>query len=172
MTACKAKTLFEKALCIAQCKLHITETYFTPLALIAARAYIGRVFWRSGQTKIENLENAKMLFEWEYLPNWEKNAQNVLGVDLSWTVPSAGFAATLTTFAELGLPILLVIGLAGRVSAFLLLLMAVTIEVFVYPGTTEHYYWMIVLAILVTTGPGKISIDHFIRKKFLEEKSA
>ncbi len=152
-----------KMLKIAQCKICICEHLLAPVAFVAARAYIGRVFWRSGQTKIGNPDTTVALFEDEYVANWTENAKDVFGMDLSWTVPSA----TAATYAELGLPVLLVLGIASRSAAFALLLMTIVIEVFVYPGTSEHYYWMLILAMIVTAGPGKISVDHLVRKKLL-----
>lgn len=162
-------TLTEKMLGLAVCKIHLIEKFLAPLALLWARFYIARIFWKSGQTKITNLDNAAQLFEWEYIPNWEKNSKSVLGMDLSWTVPDPAIAAKLATYGELGLPVLLLLGLGGRLGAFGLLGMAATIEIFVYPGTLEHYHWMTILLLLITVGPGKISLDHFIRRKFMEK---
>lgn len=163
------KKMFCKIISIVQCKIILTEKYLAPLALLWARFYIGSIFWRSGQTKIVNLDTAAQLFEWEYIPKWIENSKDVMGMDLSWTVPDPSIAAKLSTFAELGFPILLVLGFGGRLGALGLLGMAITIETFIYPGTTEHYYWMVILLLLLTVGPGKISIDCFLRKKLLKE---
>jgi putative oxidoreductase len=156
-----------KVISIAQCKIILTEKYLAPLALLWARFYIARVFWKSGQTKIANLDTAARLFEWEYISKWQENSKSIFGMDLSWTVPDPVIGATLATFAELGFPVLLVLGLGARFGALGLLGMTATIELFIYPGTTEHYYWMTILLLLVAVGPGKISIDHFLRKKLI-----
>jgi len=171
-----AGCLWKKSLSLAGCKIHLFETYLAPLALLAGRIHIGNIFWKSGMTKWNKegfgmLDSATQLFEWEYIPNWEKNAKDFHGFDLSWTVPAPETAAQMATYAELGFPILLILGLGGRIGAFGLFMMALTIELLVYPGTTEHYHWMALLAILFTVGPGKISIDHFIRKHLLEKKT-
>lgn len=142
-----------------------TEKYLSPLAMFWARIYIANVFWKSGQTKITNLDSAAQLFEWEYIPKWEENSKNIFGLDLSWTVPDPAFAAKLATYAEIGLPILLLFGLGTRFGAIGLLGMAITIELFIYPGTSDHYFWMVILLLIITHGPGKLSIDHFIRKR-------
>lgn len=161
-----------KMISIAQCKIILTEKYLAPLALLWARFYIARVFWKSGQTKITNLDTAAQLFEWEYIPKWQENSKSVLGMDLSWAVPDPAIGAKLATIAELGFPILLVLGLGGRLGALGLLGMAATIELFIYPGTTEHYYWMTILLLLATLGPGKISVDYFLRNKLMKKESS
>ena len=163
------KGIMCKVASIAQCKIILTEKYLAPLALLWARFYIARVFWKSGQTKITNLDTAAQLFEWEYIPKWQENSKSIFGMDLSWTVPDPAIGAKLATFAELGFPVLLVLGIGARFGALGLLGMAMTIELFIYPGTTEHYYWMTILLLLVTVGPGKISVDHFLRKRLMDK---
>ena len=160
---------WQKMLKISKIKLCIAEGILAPLALLATRAYIGNVFWKSGKSKFDDgHERTTELFEYEYIPNWETNAtKNILGMDITFPVPSPEFGATMATYTELLMPIFLVIGLAGRSAAFILFGMALSIELFVYPGHTEHPYWLLLLGLLVAIGPGKISIDHFIRKKFI-----
>lgn len=149
--------------------IHSLDKYAYPFMLLGARFYIARVFWRSGQTKIPNIDSTVDLFKTEYIPNWAVNSKNLLGMDLSWTVPDPAIAAKLAIITELGLPVLLVLGLMGRFAALGLLGMTATIELLIYPGTTEHYYWMIILGLLITGGPGAISVDHLLRKKFLND---
>jgi putative oxidoreductase len=31
---------------------------------------------------------------------------------------------------------------------------------------TEHYYWMFLLGIIATTGPGRLSLDRLIARRF------
>ncbi|TVQ85533.1 MAG: DoxX family protein [Micavibrio sp.] len=156
---------------IAQIKLSIAENLLAPLMLLVTRLYIGNVFWKSGKTKLDGgPEQTEQLFEWEYIPNWEANStKSFFGIEINFPVPSVEFAATSATYLEIILPVLLFIGLFGRGAAFLLFGMALTIEIFVYPGVTEHIYWMLLLGLLVVFGPGKFSIDYFIRRKTLAD---
>ena len=164
----KETNLFQKSLNIVQWKLNFTDKFIQPLLLLFIRAYIAKVFWLSGQTKIGNVENTKMLFEWEYMPNWEANkTQSILGTDITFPVPSIELATHMSILGETLLPILLVAGLGGRFAALGLFIMTLTIELFIYPGANEHPYWMLLLAVLMIIGPGKISLDYFIRKKLL-----
>jgi putative oxidoreductase len=68
--------------------------------------------------------------------------------------------------AEHVFPVLLIIGLASRLSATALLLMTLVIEIFVYPEQwPEHTVWATALVYLIARGPGVLSLDHLIRRK-------
>jgi putative oxidoreductase len=170
MTALTEKPLFQKLLKISAWKIRILEDYFAPLALLAARLYVGMEFWRSGTSKsAQGWDHAKEFFDEIFKPEFEKNhVKHWLGMDISFPIPSSALGAFGTTYAEIGLAVLLMAGFAGRAAAFGIFVIALTIELFVYPGTDQNLYWMLLMAILVTLGPGKASIDHFIRQKLLE----
>lgn len=159
----------KKILKIAAWKIRMLEEWFLPAALLAARIHVGLAFWRSGMTKYPDIKNAIALFEDEYIPEWEKNhVKEWLGFNIPFPVPSPEFAAYAATYMELGLSALLIIGLMGRSAAAGIFALALSIELFVYPGTSDHYHWMLLMAIIVTAGPGKISLDHFVRRKLLK----
>jgi putative oxidoreductase len=169
MTAITEKPLVQKLLKITAWKICILENFLAPVALLAARLYVGMEFWRSGRVKIsEGWEHAKDGFDALFKPEFEKNhIKHWLGMDIAFPVPSTAFGAFGTTYVEIALAVLLMAGLAGRAAAFGIFMMALTIELFVYPDTDQNYYWMLLMAILVTVGPGKISLDYFIRRKLL-----
>ena len=123
-----------------------------PYSLIAlmARIAAGGVFWRSGQTKLEGLhikDSTFFLFREEYqLP--------VIPPDL---------AAYLATIGENLFSVLLVVGLASRLSATALLTMTAVIQVFVYPSAwPEHILWAVALLVVLAQGPGRFSVDHLL----------
>ncbi len=129
--------------------------FVTPLLDLGIRLWVANVFWKSGLTKIQSFDTAIMLFENEY--------QVPL---LSPTV-----AAVLGTGVELAFPVLLVLGLAGRFSAFVLFAFNF-IAAISYPdlsevGLKDHIYWGILLLVPLFHGPGKLSLDHFIRRKLM-----
>ena len=122
------------------------------VALIT-RVSIAGVFWQSGQTKVDGFrvtDTAIELFRSEYrLP-------------LIDPVIGAHFAA----FAEHLFPILLVLGFATRFAALALLVMTLVIEIFVYPDAwPTHGTWAACLLILMTRGPGLLSLDHLIGRR-------
>jgi putative oxidoreductase len=69
----------------------------------------------------------------------------------------------MSTIAEHVFPVLLIVGLASRLSALALLGMTAVIQIFVYPsGWPEHILWATALLIVIARGPGVISLDHLI----------
>lgn len=124
------------------------------LIALIARLSIAAVFWQSGQTKVNGWmlsDNALYLFENEYkLP-----------------LVDPWLAAHLAAFAEHVFPILLVIGLASRLSALALLGMTLVIEIFVYPDAwPTHGTWAACLLFIVARGPGVVSLDALIARRF------
>jgi putative oxidoreductase len=79
-------------------------------------------------------------------------------------VPPA-LAAYLVGYAEFILPVMLVIGFGMRFAALGLLILTAMISFFVMPQAlfTTHIFWAAILMVLVSRGPGQISIDHIIR---------
>ena len=74
-------------------------------------------------------------------------------------------AAYLFTYAEFVLPVCLVLGFATRLSALALLAMTILIQVYVVPDAlwTAHVYLFAILMVLMSVGPGAISLDALIR---------
>ena len=77
-------------------------------------------------------------------------------------------AAYMAVAIEVVTPILLVLGLLTRAAALVLLGMTTVIEVFVYPEAwPTHIQWAAMLFVLLARGPGKLSLDWLIRRRFL-----
>jgi putative oxidoreductase len=119
------------------------------MALLAARLWIARVFFMSGLTKIGSWSTTVALFTDEY--------------NVPLLPPE--IAAYMAAAAELSFPVLLVLGLMTPLAALGLMGMTLVIELFVYPGTTEHYYWLLLNGILLTHGSGKFGLDHWLMKR-------
>ncbi|PXX67779.1 putative oxidoreductase [Pseudomonas sp. LAMO17WK12:I10] len=141
-----------------------------PHSLIAfiARFSIAAVFWKSGQTKIEGL--AIDLFSGTFELGMPRLADSTIPLFQSeYQVPllSPELAAHLAAFAEHLFPLLLLVGFATRFSALALLGMTLTIQLFVYPDAyPAHGTWAAVLLYLMARGPGKLSIDHLIARRY------
>ena len=125
-----------------------------PYALLAIplRLALATVFWNSAMAKLASWDTAVALFTDEYrVP--------VLPPEL---------AAYMAVSIELSAPVLLVLGLATRPTAAVLLGMTTVIEVFVYPQAwPTHLQWAAMLLVLLARGPGKISLDEMIRRRVL-----
>jgi putative oxidoreductase len=74
-------------------------------------------------------------------------------------------AAYLFTYAEFVLPVCLVLGFATRIASLLLLVMTVLTAVYVAPNAfwSTYVYWGGILLVLMSAGPGTLSVDGLIR---------
>ena len=76
-------------------------------------------------------------------------------------------AAYMAVAIELTTPVLLVLGLLTRPAALVLLGMTAVIEIFVYPlAWPTHLQWAAMLFVLLCRGPGKLSLDHVLWRRF------
>lgn len=145
-----------------------------PYALVALglRLIMARVFFLSGQAKIEGPRSIPIrpgIGDLEFtviLPAGIKDATFQMFEAQYAGLPVAPVVvAYLFTYAEFVLPICLVLGFATRLAALALLAMTVLLQVYVMPGMlwSAHVYWMAILLVLMTVGPGAISVDALIR---------
>ena len=128
----------------------IIKPHTTALIDLALRVWIAIIFWKSGVIKVGNWDVTLLLFEDEH---------PVPGL-------SPEIAAYLGTFNEIALPILLVIGLCGRIAAIGLLISTAIIQ-FTYIHSHEHFIWAMVLLAIIMRGSGLYSMDYFIRQKYM-----
>ncbi len=139
-----------------------------PHSLIAllGRFALAAVFWKSGQTKVEGL--AIDLLEGQFqigLAHLSGSATALFRDEYRLPLLAPELAATLAALGEHVLSVLLLLGLATRLSALSLLGMTAVIQLFVYPGAyPTHGTWAAVLLYLVATGPGKWSLDHWVAR--------
>lgn len=137
-----------------------------PNSLVAfiARFSIAAVFWNSGQTKVEGL--AINLVSGEFQLGWPRLSESAIALfqdEYKLPLIPPELAAPLAATAEHVLPLLILLGLATRLSAMGLLGMTLVIQVFVYPGAyATHGTWAAVLLYLMARGPGVLSIDHWL----------
>lgn len=134
----------------------------TPLLDLWIRWDVASAFFRSGLTKIESWDKTVFLFQEEY--------------HVPLLPPEA--AAFLGTFGELVFPPLLLLGLAGRFSALSLSFVNIVAVVSYWhvlgkneAALASHYYWGLLLLVTLLHGPGKLSLDHWIRR-WAEARSA
>ena len=148
----KISLVMSQALLVNQRFEHLLERLI-PIADLVLKLWVANVFFKSGLTKIASFDTTIMLFTHEY---------NV-------PILSPVVAAYVGTATELILPILLVLGLAGRFSATALFVFNV-VAMMSYPdiseaGIRDHIVWGIMLLVLMVHGPGKWSLDSVICKK-------
>ena len=131
---------------------HLPE-YLAPVFDLGLRLFLANVFFKSGLTKIQNWDSTLYLFS------------DVYQVPL---LPS-DVAAYLATSAELGLSVLLVLGLFGRFAASgLFILNAVAVISYAdlsEAGRNQHLYWGLLLAVLLLISRWQWSIDYWLEKR-------
>jgi putative oxidoreductase len=124
---------------------------------LGIRLYVAEVFLRSGLLKLGNWSGTMYLFENEYkVP--------LLPPEL---------AVYFGTFGELFFPPLLALGLAGRFAALSLSVVNVVAVVSFWhvlsgneAALMSHVYWAVLLLVTLCHGPGRISVDHWIRRRW------
>ena len=129
---------------------------FESAVLLLVRVSLSGIFWRSARTKVEEgswltiSDTTYFLFAEEYS-----------GVPLPTEL-----AAQLATASEHVFPILLVLGLLTRLSAFALLAMTMVIQIFVYPEAwwSVHALWSALALVLIVRGAGALSVDALLLK--------
>ena len=129
---------------------------FRDLLLLALRFYVGWQFFNAGLLKLGSWNNTLFLFQYEYkvpvLPPYP--------------------AAVLGTFGEILFPVLLFVGLFGRLSALGLQAVNVMAVVayahvifnpeFGTGAAADHYFWGLMLVVIFVFGPGRYSIDGWL----------
>lgn len=151
----------------------ITVCTRLPNTLLAfvARFSIAAVFWKSGQTKVQGFEidivNRQFTLGW---PRLSDSVVDLFRDEYRLPLVPPEIAATMAAFAEHLLPVLILLGIATRLSALGLLGMTMTIQLLVYPDAyPTHGTWAAVLLYLMVHGPGKLSLDHWIARRYRPE---
>ncbi len=121
--------------------------YLAPVADLAARLWMARIFWLAGMAKLQSMTATVELFRYMY---------HVPLLPPVW-------AAYIGTGIEIVFPILLAMGLAGRFAAgFLFIYNIITIISYPQMGVTgimDQVPWGIFLLFTMVYGPGVFSLD-------------
>ena len=122
------------------------------------RLWIAYIFISSALSKVTDWGATIVLFKYVY------------------TVPfmSPTIAAYLGTFAEFFLPIMLVIGLGGRLLVFIFFMYNVFCVMSFHflwtpngaAGLADHINWGLLIMAMMLHGCGRISLDHLIHKRW------
>ena len=128
-----------------------------PLAALLARIYVAEVFFKSGLTKLRDWDITLALFQDEY------------------KVPllPPEMAAVLGTGGELVLPVLLLLGLGGRIGALGLSVINVvavlSLSEIAPAALQQHMTWGVLLAALAVFGSGRWVIDSWLLRRWSQQ---
>jgi putative oxidoreductase len=128
--------------------------FVQPIFALAVRLYVACVFFMSGLTKLRDWNITVALFTNEY--------------HVPFFMPEV--AAALGTTAELGLPVLLAVGLGSRAAAAALFVFNI-VAVVSYPdlsdaGLKDHMLWGALMLVTLFYGPGRISLDYWLGRRY------
>jgi|MudIll2142460700_1097286.scaffolds.fasta_scaffold05849_1 putative oxidoreductase len=145
----------------AQAGLNVIDSLGGWLGMLSLRLILAYEFWESGVEKFRG-------------ENWFADIQSsfpfpfsVVPVDISWS---------LATWVELIAPIMLVLGFGTRFWAVALLVLDVVAWYAVHAGNGYNVcdngfklplLYLMMLIPLVLSGPGKLSIDYWMRQRYL-----
>lgn len=145
--------LVERVNCVVR---SIAQPSLTQLVL---RFSLAVPFWRSGVNKWDGFlqlnDVAVLLFSSEFqlhLPGGP------------YPFPAPAVMAFAVGCAEILFPILLVLGLSTRLTAFGLLIMTLVVQLTVPDGWPIHVTWAAMALAVMAWGPGRISLDHWIAR--------
>jgi putative oxidoreductase len=133
----------------------IADRIGTPLLYLVIRLYMAQIFFQSGWLKFKNFLND----DWGSTVYLFQDIHPIPGI-------SANIAAITGTAGELVLSGLLILGFFGRFAAAGMIAMTLVIQ-FVVPASyeianPEHYYWILLLSVIVVRGAGVFSVDHLL----------
>lgn len=136
----------------------------TPVSLtqLVLRFAVAIPFWNSGLTKWDGFlqisNSAVYLFQEEF-------RLHVLGATIPYPLPK--LMAFLSGSGEILLPLMLFIGLGTRFAALGLLGMTAIIQLTIPDGWASfHLPWAAMALAVITYGPGLVSLDHLISRRF------
>ncbi len=139
------------------CALDTALDALQPLAALLARIYVANVFFKSGLTKLRDWDITLALFQDEYkVPLLPPEVAAVLG-----------------TGGELVLPVLLLLGLGGRVGALGLSVINVvavlSLSEIAPAALQQHMTWGVLLAALAVFGSGRWVIDSWLLRRWSQQ---
>lgn len=144
---------------MADCKL--SRNILQPVFNFGIRFYVAYVFFKSGLTKVD--DNFQVT----------QSTKDLFADEFNVPLLTPDLAANLASYAELILPILLVLGLFTRPAAFaLFILNAVAAYSLAQTdfasvvGHWQHIVWGIIFATVFVYGPSKASIDSWFADKW------
>lgn len=134
----------------------LSGTAIESIALFMVRIALAGIFWRSYGTKV--IEGTLLTID---------PTQYIIFENEFTGLPiSPDIAVPMTVFAEFAFPILLFAGFASRLSAAALAVMALVIQIFVFPTWAHFFGWdltvLALAAIIISRGPGAIALDKVI----------
>jgi putative oxidoreductase len=137
------------------------------LVQLVMRLALAVPFWRSGILKwngfLKLSNTAVTLFTDEFMLHLPGGPYHF---------PAPALVAFLSGTGEILFPVLLVLGLGTRFAALGLLFITAVVELTVPDGWPVHITWAAMALGIMAWGPGRISVDHLVRRFLQFRKNA
>lgn len=145
---------------------HLVQTITLPSVVqLMLRIALAVPFWRSGVLKwagfLKLNDTAVTLFSDEFMLHLPGGPYHF---------PAPAVTAFLSGCGEIMFPVLLVLGLGTRFAGLGLLFMTVIVELTVPDGWPIHITWAAMALAIMAYGPGRVSLDHLIDRRFSPER--
>jgi putative oxidoreductase len=146
----------------------LVQTVAVPsLVQLVMRVALAVPFWKSGILKwagfLKLSDTAVTLFTDEFMLHLPGGP---------YQYPAPMVVAFLSGCGEIMFPVLLVLGFATRFAALGLLFMTVIVELTVPDGWPIHITWAAMALGIMAWGPGRVSIDYWMREAVLGPTSS
>ena len=137
------------------------------LVQLVMRVALAVPFWRSGILKwngfLKLSDTAVTLFTDEFTLHLPGGPYHF---------PAPALVAFLSATGEILFPVLLVLGFGTRLAALGLLFITAVVELTVPDGWPVHITWAAMALGIMAWGPGRISVDHLVRRFLQFRKNA
>lgn len=148
--AARIERLNELARCVA--------TWFEPWVLLAIRWYVAWQFLKSGWLKLTTWDTTLYLFQEEYhVPVLPPVVAAIAGTTGELLFPSLLVVGLLSRYAAAGLSFVNVMA----VVSYAHVLLSAGFEA----ALGQHYLWGTMLVVLAVFGPGRWSLDEYLRRR-------
>ena len=148
--------------------IHYMQQIPESLIALLGRFSVSAIFWLSAQTKVDGFALNLITGDIHLgIPHLSGSAVALFAQEYRLPLIAPELAAVAAAISEHVFSMLLLIGLGSRFAALALLGMTATIQVFVYPDAyPTHGVWAAVLLFIIVRGPGVVSIDHFLARRY------
>ena len=156
---CGAGERFRLGLLVDRAERLVQAVALPSLVQLVMRVALAVPFWKSGILKwngfLKLSDVAVTLFTDEFMIHLPGGPYHY---------PAPTVMAFLSGCAEITFPVLLVLGLGTRFAALGLLFMTLIVELTVPDGWPVHITWAAMALGIMAWGPGRISLDHVVRR--------
>lgn len=144
--------------------IRLSDRILWPFVNLSIRLYMSNIFWKSGVLRYQDFTNGQ----------WQNQVTAFTDYHPIPGIPGE-ISSIAATVGELALPVMLAFGVFTRLGAGGLLIMTAVIQ-FIVPesygvANSDHYMWMLLLAVPLLKGGDVLSGDYILCKFFCKKQA-